>query len=220
MGLVNELQESAERDDVVTVIRKAKRLSSKLGRPDINEWLEHEQSGYPNGSVVPEYRSIGGTLCYNTNGYIPAGYGMLQRGIVPLPGFNSFNLKVPQWDSISEVMALIAAQQRGNGLYIDVGPDMSRELRSMFQSRRPEILNQLTFLLQLNESEIRDIPEQAKNKVLDWACKLESAGVTGDGVSFSTEEKQLAEGVVFNIINSTVDQISNSGLNVRNDRNG
>ena len=29
MGLVNELQESAERDDVLTVLRKAKRVASK-----------------------------------------------------------------------------------------------------------------------------------------------------------------------------------------------
>jgi hypothetical protein len=43
MNLVDELQVSAESDDVLTVLRKAKKLASKLERNDIAEWLEAEQ---------------------------------------------------------------------------------------------------------------------------------------------------------------------------------
>jgi hypothetical protein len=88
MGLVNELQASAERDDVLTVLRRAKRVSAKLGRRDISEWLEHEQNGYPDGVKPPNYRRVKVTFAYNTNGPMPVGYGQLRDGIVPLPQIN------------------------------------------------------------------------------------------------------------------------------------
>jgi len=50
---------------------------------------------------------------------------------------------------------------------------------------------------------------------LDWACSLETAGVTGDGQSFSDNEKQVAQAVIFNISNSSIDQLNNSGDNIK-----
>ena len=77
MGIVNELQASAERDDVLTVLRRAKRLSAKLGLRDISEWVDHEQNGYPPQATIPSYRIVQISVCYNSNGYVPAGYGQL-----------------------------------------------------------------------------------------------------------------------------------------------
>src|SRR5579864_331264 len=85
MNLVNELQVSAEQDDVLTVLRKTKRLASKLGRQDISEWLRFEHDGYPVDKSVPDYRKIAITFAYKTNGYIPAGYGLLRNGTEELP---------------------------------------------------------------------------------------------------------------------------------------
>src|SRR5690348_10915089 len=82
VNLVNELQVSAERDDVLTVLRKTKWLASKLDRQDIAEWLQAEQGGYRDDQPVPEYRKIGTALAYNTNGYIPAGFGYLRNGTI------------------------------------------------------------------------------------------------------------------------------------------
>jgi tetratricopeptide (TPR) repeat protein len=76
MNLVNELQASAENDDVLTVLRKTTRLASKLGRDDISEWLLAEQNGYPRGDAVPAYRRVRGRLAMNVLGYVPAGYGV------------------------------------------------------------------------------------------------------------------------------------------------
>jgi hypothetical protein len=203
----------------VSVIRKAKRLSAKLGRQDISDWLDHEQSGYPRGDSVPDYRVVRGTVCYNTNGDIPAGLGMMKSGIAPVQGFD-LDLKIPQTEPISTVASQIAAMDSGKGLYLPTGEEMSKFVRKGLQCTFPEILDQLTFLVQLNESQVRDIPEQVKNKVLDWACKLESAGVTGDGVSFSQKEKEAAQHVTFNISHSTVGQISDSGSNISRGGNG
>ncbi len=62
MNLINQLQVSAENDDVLTVLRKTKRLASKLERQDIAAWLEAEQAGYDSNDAVPEYRQVATTL--------------------------------------------------------------------------------------------------------------------------------------------------------------
>jgi hypothetical protein len=42
MNLIKKPQVSAEWDDLLTVLRKTKRLASKLGRRHIAEWLQNE----------------------------------------------------------------------------------------------------------------------------------------------------------------------------------
>jgi len=111
MSLVNELQVSAEKDDVLTVLRKTKRLASKLDRQDIAEWLQAEQGSYSPDQPVPEYRKIATTLAYNTNGFIPAGFGYLRNGIEDLP---SCDLTYPLHlrDSISTVLSWLRARAK------------------------------------------------------------------------------------------------------------
>lgn len=215
MGLVNELQESAERDDVQTLLRKAKRVSAKLRRDDISKWLNNEQNGYPDGAEVPSYRDISISFCYNTNGYLPAGYGQIMRGIVPLPGLGD-GLTIPVGEPISAIVGWLDSINAGRGqLYMPLNAEMAEFVRGQLTSNRPEVFDQITLMLQLNESGLRGIPEQVKNRVLDWACDLETAGVTGDEHSFSNTEKETAKTVVFNISNSTIDQLSSSGTNLK-----
>ncbi|MCH8824779.1 MAG: hypothetical protein IH984_14875 [Planctomycetes bacterium] len=215
MGLVNELQESAERDDVQTLLRKAKRVSAKLRRDDISKWLNNEQNGYPDGAKVPSYRDISISFCYNTNGNLPAGYGQLMRGIVPLPGVGD-GLTIPVGHPISTIADWVDSYNAGRGqLYETLDREKADLIRSKLTINRPDLFEQVTLMMQLNESGIRGIPEQVKNRVLDWACDLETAGVTGDGYSFSKTEKETAKTVVFNISHSTIDQLNSSGTNLQ-----
>jgi hypothetical protein len=215
VNLINELQVSAEKDDVLTVLRKTKRLASKLGRKDIAEWLHAEQDGYASGQSVPEYRMIGNTLAYNTNGFIPAGYGQLVRGIEHLPA-SDLTCPVAVRDSIGTILSWIEGESKGNGTFyaIPEGSDRSRAIRSRFRFN-PIIEHQITFLLHFNCAQIKAIPEGIKDKVLDWACALETAGVNGDGLSFSTKEKEIAHTIIFNIDNSHIEQLNNLGTNLK-----
>lgn len=218
VSLVNELQASTERDDVVTVLRKTKRLASKLDRQDIADWLQAEQAGYVPGQPVPDYRKVVTTLAYNTNGYIPAGYGYLMNGIEDLHLFDitePFQVK----NSISGILTWIEGLTMGDAIYFPIpeGTDYSRALHSVIRFN-PMFAHKITFLLRLNDSQIKSIPDQIKDKVLDWACALERAGVTGEGMSFNAKEKEKAHSVTFNISNSHIEQLSNSGTNQRGDR--
>src|SRR5262245_45537013 len=97
MDLGNELQERPETDDVFAVRRKTKRLASKLDRQDIVEWLRAELEGYPESMTPPDYRKIGVTGAYKTNGYIPAGYGYMKQGVEDLRSFpTGLSVRLPQ----------------------------------------------------------------------------------------------------------------------------
>jgi hypothetical protein len=64
-------------------------------------------------------------------------------------------------------------------------------------------------------SQVRAVPERIKDKVLEWALALERAGVTGDGMTFSVKDKEIAQTVTFNIYGSQIGQLSNLGTNLK-----
>lgn len=203
MGIVDELQASAESDDVLTVLRKAKRVASKLNRQDIADWLDHEQNGYPSGSDVPAYRLISCEFAYNTNGPVPVGGGMAVDGIKSI-GDLGLREKARLPDSIGAVVSMIEnlSSPKG-GLYVEVDESAATTLRSMFDTNMPEYVERFTFFRKLNSAQVRDIPNQIKNAVLDWALKLEAAGINGEGHSFSPNEKQVAQTVTYIYDHST-----------------
>jgi hypothetical protein len=215
VNLVNELQVSAESEDVLTVLRKTKRLASKLDRQDIAVWLQAEQAGYGPDQSVPDYRKVVTTLAYNTNGYIPAGYGHLMNGIEDL---HSIDVTEPIHvrDSISGILTWIEGLSNGRAIYFPVpeGSDYSRALRGIVRFN-PMFARQITFLLRLNHSQVKSIPEQIKDRVLDWACALERANVHGENLTFSAEEKRVAHSITFNISGSHIEQLNNMGANTK-----
>ena len=201
MGLVNELQETAKRDDVLTVLRKVKCVSDKLGRKDICRWVEHEQNGYADANAVPGYRLIPVSLCYKTDGSTSAGGDQSGNGIVPLSGIMK-GCDSPIIRPISAVLNLVESITSGQCMYIPLPPEVTRSLHGALKCNKPEMLHHLTFIAQLDSSRVHAIPEHVKNRVLDWACGLEAAGVTGEDQSFTDKEKQAAQTVVFNISNA------------------
>jgi hypothetical protein len=213
MNLVNELQLSAERDEVLTVLRKARRLASKLGVNDIDHWLKAEQDGYAEGDDVPSYRTVKGTLVFQTNGPVPVGLGRLANGIMNFPG--GFTVDRLMVDPLGEVMAMIdAVEKTGNGLFMQM--EDNGNLDAFRRQLNAYIARQATFLLQINTSQVRAIPEAVKDKVLDWACELERRGVHGENMTFDENEKRLAHQITFNINNSREgDQHVGDKINVR-----
>ena len=217
MDLVNELQVSAERDDVLTVLRKARRLASKLKVDDINAWLRSEQNGYDGSVEIPAYRTVKGSLCFNTNGPIPVGYGMTGNGIMHYPG--GILVDSPMNDSMSELISLVESTRDGrNGLFLQMhDPDVLGNLRQMIH---PRLANQVTFMLKMSVQQVQAIPEAVKDRVLDWACELERRGILGTGMTFDAAEVARAGDVTFNISGSSVGQLSNMGKNIQGKQHG
>ena len=69
----------------------------------------------------------------------------------------------------------------------------------------------------VSRSQVVAILDKVRTGVLEWALKLESEGITGDGISFTETEKQIAkksthitiqnfQGVIGDVTHSTVTQ--------------
>lgn len=214
MNLVNELQVSAECEDVLTVLRKAKRLASKLGVDDINHWLKCERDGYSPGDTLPKYRVVKGHIVYDTNGFLPAGFGMVMDGTFNYPGGIILDHRLPH--KMGELVALIMqSQERGYEFTVALrDEEICHALRN---GMPPFHADQVTFRLKLNIGQIRAIPEAVKDKILDWALELEQRGVLGKDMSFNEREKELAHGITtFNIYDCDIRQLSNTGKNINN----
>jgi hypothetical protein len=212
VNLVNELQVSAERDDVMTVLRKAKRLASKLGVADIDDWLQCEQEGHSGGHPVPKYRVVKGHLVFKSNGPIPVGWGMLATGVMDYPGGVTVDRDIP--DAMAEVLAMTAqANEKNHGLYMTL-PDAQTN-HYLHGTMNELIADRVTFLLRLNIGQILAIPEAVKNRVLDWSGLLERKGVLGENMTFNEAERKLAHTITFNISNSKIEQLNNQGNNIR-----
>src|SRR5262249_17041681 len=145
-----------------------------LNRQDIAEWLQAEQVGFFSGQSVPEYRKITTTLALETNGPVPAGFGFTQNGRIDLPHYDLTD-RVHVRDSINDVLEWIKGLGSHNAIYFPIpeGDEYSRAIRKVIRVN-PRFAHQVTFLLRLNELQIKAIPEHIKDKVLDWACALET----------------------------------------------
>jgi len=55
--------------------------------------------------------------------------------------------------------------------------------------------------LMVSQTQVAGIVDKVRNSVLEWALKLEEQGISGEGMSFSREEKEQANTVTFNVRN-------------------
>jgi hypothetical protein len=51
----------------------------------------------------------------------------------------------------------------------------------------------------LSKPQIHGLLDRVRNSVLDWALGLEEQSITGEGMSFSTEEQRQANSLTFNV---------------------
>lgn len=70
--------------------------------------------------------------------------------------------------------------------------------------------------LHMNASQFQGILDAVRKIVLEWSLKLEADGITGEGMSFSTTEKERAQAhaVTYNIKNYIHGNISDSQIHV------
>ena len=198
---------------MLIVLRNTRRLASKLDRNDISEWLEAELSGYKCDRDLPEYRVVDAMIGFNVTGPVPPGFGILTGGMTPMPPMRC--LRFPIIEPISAIVPVINNLSSEKCLYrsAEEGSTSRAEIGRHIAEVNGPLFQQITFLLYLNQGQVKAIPDRIKDTILKWALALEAAGVKGDGISFSAAEKQISQNVIFNFSNSIVGQVTNSGTN-------
>lgn len=178
-GLVLQLQEKAA-DPSVSVselLRLAKMIAVKLDLPEALTWIDAELNGYMGQDDVPPYRKVEGQW------EILNPYRGWQRVQFEDKDTRSAVSVASIGQPIVAMEAMTPKADRSGSFEYSGGADFRASLVRKFGWEARMILN---------KGGVLGILEHVRNMVLDWALKLEKAGVIGEGLSFSTAEKREA----------------------------
>jgi hypothetical protein len=184
-GLVEQLQVDAMNPDVPvsTLLRKVKVAAAKLGLDDALTWVENELGGYKEN--LPEYRKgKGQTVGLNPfHGWQPIHFG--DPRLADVVGSIHFYEPIANYEALLE---------KGEGPFqLPLPNEIVARLNQTFQFDVPRVANNIA------RGSIVQIVQHVRDMVLDWALELARAGVTGEGLSFTADERQRASGAHISI---------------------
>jgi len=219
-GLVLEIQQDALDKDipVTTLLRKVRLAAAKLQLTTVEEWVGHELNGYT--GELPAYRKTRGrpTVWNQFHGWQPLG-GDLQF------------LEIASEVQISEPLASIenalkAKSKEGGSLHLPYGPKQLSALSNLTGR------NVARAGVDFSPGMLAQIVDAVRNLVLDWAIELEKKGVVGKGMTFSPDERKIAEtnpvafhiGTITNFagiigVGNSAGDITNTPLNIEQVKN-
>lgn len=190
-SIVLQLQERAlnSANPVSDLLRLALVAAKKLDRSDIESWLSLELNGYQGEhdlESIPPYRRVKGkVVAWNPyNGWIPV--------IIKNAAYERAVTERTIGSSVSELESLL--KDGGGTLTMQFTPKIREAL--MRDAELP-----LEPVLQIPESVVRGALDAIRTKILEWSLELERAGVLGEGLQFSANERAAASSVTYNINN-------------------
>jgi len=178
-SLIEQLQADALSGavSITDLLRKAKTAATKLQANEFLAWIEHEVDGYRDRVELPQYRRIPAELKF-FNPY---------HGWQPIIGSQHLQL-------FAQPISQIASLLEGNGDSFTA--PCSRETVKHYAKK---IGYTAEVRSHVSRAPLEGIVDAARNAVLDWALKLEAAGVRGEGLSFSQADADRARAVTINI---------------------
>jgi len=205
-GIVIELQRDALNQDIDTIalLRKAYLVARKLKLTEFGEWIDCELNGYRTKKTIPipEYRTVFGQLkAWNPyKGWMP----VLFEDSESEDSFSKRNL----WDSIP---SLYTALRSGKEIYMALPSEVTGYLNR--HSQFSAIGLGTNYSLFFNSNAIQAIIETVHNHILEWAILLEENNIIGEGLVFSTEEKQNAKQTqIIHYTNNFFGDVNNSQI--------
>ena len=201
-SLVEEVQAAAidQHVPLAVLLRKAKALSFKLDAPDISAWIERELNGYTDVDELPAYRQMLGQPKF----FNPA-YGRYFDLSADTPHMQSAMSSAKICEPVSSI-EVIVHNGAGTSVHLSYPPEIQVLIMSGadLSGMKPSI--------QIPKSALFSVLDVVRNKVLDWALALEAKGVLGEGMTFSTEDKELAAEVTNNYVTNIYGDVTNSQL--------
>lgn len=191
VSLISELQKETldSSVSVLDILRKALVVSKKLDVEEMKSWIILELNGYKNNDEIPTYRKINGNL----------------KGYNPFHGWQPIMLDEDMTELLSSkevaqpIGELINIKKRDGKIGIRLSGKLERIIMKGIGAEVPLIYF-------IDQSQVEGIIETVRNMVLNWTLKLEDDGIIGDGMSFSSDEKQKAQENQYTIKNYFTDQ--------------
>ena len=205
LPLIRKLQAEAANPDasVTNLLRMAKIAATKLNLKDALVWIDRELNGYMDLKVedLPPYRRVMG---------IPQGYNPV-HGWRPIQFPDTKTAEVYSQANIGMALGAIenlVGEQSGGGYTFAYGPEEKIAIQRSLNFR-------VDVRISLQRSQLWNIIEQVRNLLLNWSLELEKAGVLGEDMHFSEQEKGDAKPVTqqfiiqnVGVLGSVTDQAS------------
>ena len=181
-SLIEEIQHEAVNREapVSSLLRKAKLAAAKLKLEKIEAWVDDELKGYTcEADKLPKYRQVRGALKIWNPYY----------GWQPLGGdFETLDhlSQVYMWDPIASFENIPREKKGGVATY-------------PYTPVKLEILSKLVGTnisragVDISHGAVFAVLDAVRTLVLEWAIDLEKAGETGEGMSFSNEDREMAQ---------------------------
>lgn len=198
--LVIELQRDALDSSklVSDILRKALVTAKKLDLEDLRIWIESELNGYSGESPKPEYRRVRGRFeVFNPyHGWQPLMYSDA--------GFAEAFSKRFVSQPIGQIEHILSRSEKNGVLQMPTPSEIEQKLVQGADLDYPPAW-------MVDRSQIFGIVDAVRNVILDWALKLEKAGVLGEGMRFSEQEEKIASSQIYNI-EMMIGQVSGSQI--------
>jgi hypothetical protein len=186
---------------ISTLLRKAKLVASKLDLGPTEEWVESELNGYKCPlKDLPEYRKgVGQPKFFNP-----------YHGWLDIVLTDSTTREMVSTAFLPQAIAEIEHLARGDGSFVIFG-----FIDPINDFLHHDIGIEYNCGLHVSKTVLVGALEGVKNAVLDWAMQLEAKGIRGEGVSFSSQEKEKAQAVTTNIYGSNIGVLGSVGSNAK-----
>ncbi len=160
---------------VSALLRKVKLAASKLGVVQVEDWVDSELKGY--NETVPDYRIVHGTPM----AWCP------YTGTQPILGSQvEWLSKKAVSESIASLEQCLASGSK-KGFVIAFPASITQALDKANGTHA-------SYYLSISPNQLARIIDRVRTLILDWATKLEKAGVVGSDFTFSEGDKQKAQG--------------------------
>ncbi|MGI6460130.1 MAG: hypothetical protein ACOX5J_08525 [Candidatus Hydrogenedentales bacterium] len=181
-SLVLDLQRlaSESKEKLSDLLRKALVVATKLGLDDFRTWIECELKGYP-AVEVPQYR-----VCRSSY-HVRNPYHGLQPVIIPDAKLEKAFCEIRITESIESLQHVLDEEGKNGSVGFSIPPEHEVQLR------RDADLPGMPLVRLVSTNNLSAILDTVRTTILEWALKLEAEGILGEGMSFSSEEKQKAE---------------------------
>lgn len=192
-SLISEIQAAAidGKSSLTDALRKAKVASAKLGLQEFQRWIDNELRGYPSVSFadMPEYRKvIGRPQSWNPHhGWQNIRFGSQETAdLISTAPINS---------SIAQLEAALAGTDSSGIFEFSYSVDQADQIRDAMGWNT-------AVRLALDPQVGHGILSHVRDILTDWTLELERQGITGEGMSFTPEDRSRSETATASVIHN------------------
>lgn len=179
------------KQSLTQLLRHTKLIAAKLNLQDVEEWVDLELNGYPQGKNRPVYREVMSDKLYIHNPY---------RG----------------WQYVGDVKRttrthepIATIERLAKSKEVSYTPDPKFPIVDSLGTSSGAEWPQRVIII---PDQFQGIVEAVRNELLRWVIELERRGIKGENMNFDEQEKKSAANQIFNIgtVHGTVGNITNS----------